>query len=159
MIFFQKNIPNFIQFYFHYRMNSIWDVSSLLEYQFFCCPGCEFKHPEKQTFVNHASEIHPEACQSWQKIQDESLKGLKLPWQQESAKESDQDIIEAAESDHEDEDKKDNIKEIKTEPEGGMSFCCGQCGTNYASMASFRQHLVESHKTSKRETVKKSRPR
>ena len=42
-----------------------WDVSSIFEFNYFCCPECDFKvqsdeHTEtKQEFVDHASSNHP----------------------------------------------------------------------------------------------------
>ena len=42
-----------------------WDVSSIFEFNYFCCPECDFKvqsdeHIEtKQEFVDHASSNHP----------------------------------------------------------------------------------------------------
>ena len=42
-----------------------WDVSSIFEFNYFCCPECDFKirsdfnTETKQQFVNHASSNHP----------------------------------------------------------------------------------------------------
>ena len=42
-----------------------WDVSSIFEFNYFCCPECDFKirsdfnTETKQQFVNHASSSHP----------------------------------------------------------------------------------------------------
>ena len=42
-----------------------WDVSSIFEFNYFCCPECDFRirsdfnAETKQDFVNHASSKHP----------------------------------------------------------------------------------------------------
>ena len=61
-------------------MDAIWDVSSLLEYQFFCCPGCDFRHQEKQLFVDHAATKHSDKVRKWQRIKDGSLDGIQISW-------------------------------------------------------------------------------
>ena len=35
-----------------------WDVSSIFEFNYFYCPGCDWKEQSKQKFVNHASNYH-----------------------------------------------------------------------------------------------------
>ena len=35
--------------------NNPWIVSSIFDFQFFCCPECDEKLQEKQDFINHAS--------------------------------------------------------------------------------------------------------
>ena len=36
-----------------------WDVASIYDFYYFCCPECDSKSQNKQDFVNHASNIHP----------------------------------------------------------------------------------------------------
>ena len=36
-----------------------WEVSSLYEFNYFCCPECDSKSPSAQEFINHASSNHP----------------------------------------------------------------------------------------------------
>ena len=36
-----------------------WDVSSIFEFNYFCCPECDCKIQIKQDFINHASYNHP----------------------------------------------------------------------------------------------------
>ena len=36
-----------------------WDVYSIFEFNFFCCPECDCKTQSKQDFINHASTLHP----------------------------------------------------------------------------------------------------
>ena len=35
-----------------------WDVSSIFDFNFFCCPECEIKSQSKQDFVDHISSYH-----------------------------------------------------------------------------------------------------
>ena len=39
---------------------SPWDVISIYEFNFFCCPECDGKSRSKQEFINHASISHPQ---------------------------------------------------------------------------------------------------
>ena len=57
-----------------------WMVVSLYDLQYFNCPACAFKNYSKQTFVNHAYEIHPESIESLNNIQDNSMKDIICPW-------------------------------------------------------------------------------
>ena len=36
-----------------------WEVSSLFDFNYFCCPECDSKSQNKQDFINHASNNHP----------------------------------------------------------------------------------------------------
>ena len=36
-----------------------WDVSSLYDFNYYCCPECDSKSQNKQDFINHASNNHP----------------------------------------------------------------------------------------------------
>ena len=36
-----------------------WDISSIYDLAYFCCPECDYKHQDKQDFVSHASSDHP----------------------------------------------------------------------------------------------------
>ena len=38
-----------------------WDVQSLEEFHFYCCPECEDKSFTKEQFINHALQIHPKS--------------------------------------------------------------------------------------------------
>ena len=35
-----------------------WKVSSIFDFNFFCCPECDRKSQNKQDFVDHASTYH-----------------------------------------------------------------------------------------------------
>lgn len=36
-----------------------WDVSSIYDFNYYCCPECDSKSQTKQDFINHASNNHP----------------------------------------------------------------------------------------------------
>ena len=60
-----------------------WDITSIYELLFFNCPSCNFKvnSKQKQNFVNHAYETHPESVYCLSDIQDGSISDIILPWQ------------------------------------------------------------------------------
>jgi hypothetical protein len=41
------------------KQENPWDVVSIFDLAYFCCPECDFKHQGKQDFVSHASNNHP----------------------------------------------------------------------------------------------------
>ena len=44
------------------KQENPWDVTSIFDLAYFCCPECDFKHQGKQDFVSHASNNHPWVC-------------------------------------------------------------------------------------------------
>ena len=52
------------------KIESPWDVKSILEFQYFNCPTCPDKYGLKQDFINHATKIHPESIDYLKKISD-----------------------------------------------------------------------------------------
>ena len=57
-----------------------WDVKTVYNFQFFNCPECLFKVQEKQQFINHAFESHPESIGYLNSITDGSLADIAVPW-------------------------------------------------------------------------------
>ena len=57
-----------------------WHVKSIYEFQYFNCPNCNYKDQSKQEFIYHAHEIHPEAINHLNVIQDGSLRDIICPW-------------------------------------------------------------------------------
>ena len=41
-----------------------WYVSSIQDFQFFCCPECDSKEKESKDFINHALAFHEQAKDS-----------------------------------------------------------------------------------------------
>lgn len=66
--------------------NNPWDVYSIFDFNYFCCPECDFKLKSdfetsaKQDFVNHAISNHPLAVNFLHQISDGSLDDLALPF-------------------------------------------------------------------------------
>ena len=48
-----------------------WDVASIFEFNYFCCPECDCKLQLKQDFINHASFHHPWV--SWRFYQSQNI--------------------------------------------------------------------------------------
>lgn len=57
-----------------------WKVNSIFDFQFFCCPDCDFKFHAKQDFVDHACGSHPDCVKNLENIQDGSLSDILCPW-------------------------------------------------------------------------------
>ena len=51
--------PNWTESLNIMKQENPWDVISIFDLAFFCCPECDFKHQGKQDFVSHASNNHP----------------------------------------------------------------------------------------------------
>ena len=61
----KKEINNFIK--------HPWQIKSIYDLQYFICPSCDFKNQNKQDFIHHANEIHPEAVDYLKTIEDNSF--------------------------------------------------------------------------------------
>ena len=57
-----------------------WDVKTLYQFQFFNCPECFFKVQEKQEFINHAYQSHPDCIDYLESVKDGSLTDVDIPW-------------------------------------------------------------------------------
>jgi len=56
-----------------------WAVSSIFDFNFFCCPECEIKSQSKQDFVDHISSYHTWALEILRFISDGSLDDIDFP--------------------------------------------------------------------------------
>ena len=43
------------------KQENPFDVETIDEFLFYCCPKCEMKHPTKDQFSDHAMKLHPES--------------------------------------------------------------------------------------------------
>ena len=59
---------------------SPWAVTSLNNFQFYCCPECVFQVNAKQDFIDHATIKHPESIEHFQNIKDGSFTDVNCPW-------------------------------------------------------------------------------
>ena len=49
----------FEDFVFEEKKFNPWDVQSLEEIHYYCCPECPFKNVNKTYFIEHAVTTHP----------------------------------------------------------------------------------------------------
>ena len=64
-----------------------WAVNSIHDFSYFCCPDCEHKSQDKQSFVDHALYFHTKEFEVSQKmIQDDSLSDVTLVKPEECVK-------------------------------------------------------------------------
>ena len=63
-----------------HKNESLWDVESLYEFQYFHCPACSYNYNSKQDFVCHTYDTHPESIDYFRKISDGSLSDILPPW-------------------------------------------------------------------------------
>ena len=47
-----------------------WDVKSLEEFFFYCCPSCPLKNANKTYFISHALAAHPESQSTIERLED-----------------------------------------------------------------------------------------
>ena len=62
------------------KVESPWEVESIYDLQYYNCPCCTYKNHSKQTFVDHAFDVHPESIIFIKKISDGSLSDILCPW-------------------------------------------------------------------------------
>ena len=66
--------------FFEPKKDNPWDIHSIYDLQYFCCPDCNYRSQVKQDMVNHAFENHPNSINSLVNIQDGSLCDIVCPW-------------------------------------------------------------------------------
>ena len=142
-----------------------WMVVSLYDLQYFNCPECTFKNYSKQTFVNHAYEIHPESIESLNNIQDNSMKDIVCPWMiKEEVKNDDIFSVDYPLEDHDDymefdakeldlDDNKSNVKHVISETKPNPTVVidqfepnhCAHCDIFFVSLGKLQSHLRKFH--------------
>ena len=70
-----------------------WQVSSIYQFQYFCCPGCVFRVGNKQDFVDHTINLHPEAVEYLIKIEDDSLSDIICPWDNKNGIKNEEEMV------------------------------------------------------------------
>jgi hypothetical protein len=115
--------------------NSPWSVTSIFEFQFYCCPECDTKYQQKQNFVNHAYSNHPKAFEHMSAIHDESLSDINLPWSV--------DIIDNVKFEIADETSQSpwSVKSIHE----FQLYCCPECNTRCQQNQTFVNHAYCNH--------------
>ena len=63
------------------KTESLWNIKSLYEFQYFNCPACHFKteYFKTQDFVDHACTSHPESTNYLRNIDDGSMEDVYIP--------------------------------------------------------------------------------
>ena len=67
-------MENFENFEFEEKFNP-WNIESLEDLHFYCCPQCEFRNLSKSEFIKHAVMEHPDSQDAIDKL--EGKKGMK----------------------------------------------------------------------------------
>ena len=60
-----------------------WAVTSIYQFQFYCCPDCLIQVSRKQDFVDHVYDSHSESVEYLKAISDDSLSEIICPWNSE----------------------------------------------------------------------------
>ena len=60
----------FEDFEFEENKFNPWDVQSLEEFRYYCCPACPFKNVNKTDFINHAVSAHPQSQSVIESLED-----------------------------------------------------------------------------------------
>lgn len=131
-------------------MTSPWDVETILDFNFLCCPECEFRSKEQNAFQDHALGNHPEAKRLFCRDTNEHLfppglnvTVLKADTENEDTKELvclkeeniDNEVIE---------DTPEDEKELE-ESKSSITWQCQQCSSSFESRTEFTQHLKTAH--------------
>ena len=60
----------FEDFEFEENKFNPWDVQSLEEFHYYCCPACPFKNVNKTDFIKHAVTAHPQSQSVIESLED-----------------------------------------------------------------------------------------
>ena len=60
----------FEDFEFEEKKFNPWDVKSLEEFRYYCCPSCPSKNVDKTNFIKHAVTTHPESQSTIEGLED-----------------------------------------------------------------------------------------
>ena len=61
------------------KMTNPWSCRSLYDFSYFCCPECETRWRDRQEFVTHAFNHHPQSMMHLQNIKDGSTEDIEFP--------------------------------------------------------------------------------
>ena len=130
-----------------------WDVSSLQDFQYFCCPECDSRHKDAQTFIDHAVLFHEQTKETLVNLHLIQIQDvLKEP--QDYEYESDviipQEFLEVniqsfiKQEIVEPEAKSDLVTDAKSD----SRYECDQCPKSYKNKVSLDKHVRAKHRDS-----------
>ena len=114
-----------------------WEISSIYELQFFNCPSCHFKvkSTNKQSFINHAYETHPESIDHLIALQDGSISDIIVPWQDIKAENNDYTRSSSSET------QKSDLSSVSS----NLVNYCKHCCKLFGSKKSYDLHQQQKH--------------
>ena len=141
------------------KTESLWNIKSLYEFQYFNCPVCVFKDRSKQEFIDHAINIHPESANGLSNVRDDSLSDIDWPFEQ-IKDECPEDPLEESSFDDTDTTSDDQDEEYAIINLPSLKECfvvlehkdfpfCDLCCQYYASKESLKNHIASLHTPSK----------
>ena len=116
----------FEDFEFEEKYNP-WDVKSLEEFYFYCCPSCPSKNANKTYFISHALDAHPQSKSVIEDLQDKTI--IKTEEIEHYKKEGEQ---------------KFNPWDVKSLQEFRF-YCCPECPSKFVYRTDFVKHALAIH--------------
>ena len=106
-----------------------WDVKSLEEFRYYCCPECPSKNANKTDFIKHAVIAHPESQSTIERLEDNKA----------VIKTEDPDLNTG-------EIKEDELKEKFDQCDvKSLTEFRPECPSKYANKTDFIKHVVTAH--------------
>ena len=119
----------FEDFEFEEKKFNPWDVQSLEEFRYYCCPECPSKNVNKTDFISHASAAHPKS-QSTIEVLEDNMNSIKT-----------EEYVENLPFEVEE---KFNPWDVKILEEF-QYYCCPECPSKYATKSDFVKHAEAIH--------------
>ena len=116
----------FEDFEFEEKYNP-WDVKSLEEFRFYCCPSCPSKNVNETDFISHALAAHPESQSSIEVFKDATNSIIKT-----------EEPIENREVELEEKFNPWVVKSL----EEFRYYCCPECPFKFVNKTDFIKHAV-----------------
>ena len=119
----------FEDFEFEEKKFNPWDVKSLEEFRYYCCPECPSKNVNKTDFISHALAAHPKS-QSTIEVLEDNMNSIKT-----------EEYVENLPFEVEEKFNPWDVKII----EEFHYYCCPECPSKYVTKSDFIKHTVILH--------------